>query len=120
MVVDFAQRGNTISFKKHLRAILKTYKDKRKIIVYVYNVRYHHVKALRPFLKEHHELEIRYLPAYSLDLNPVERVWWYMRKRITHNRYLSSIKERIAKFWRLLSGCLIPNNLLKNVCVTNY
>lgn len=120
LVVNFAQRGNTVSFKKHLKTILRTYKDKRKIIVYVDNVRYHHAKALRHFLDAHTELEIRYLPAYSPDLNPVERVWWYMRKRITHNRYLSSIKERIAKFWRLLSHCLMPNNILKNICVINY
>ncbi len=59
-------------------------------------------------------------PAYSPDLNPVERVWWYMRKSITHNRYLSSIKERMAKFWRLLSQALKLNEILKNICVINF
>ena len=120
LVVNFAPKGNTITFKKHLKTILKTCKSKQKIILYVDNVRYHHAKALKPFLLAHPELEIRYLPAYSPDLNPVERVWWYMRKRITHNRYLASIKERIAKFWQLFSACLKPNKLLKNICVINY
>ena len=120
LVVNFAQKGNTQTFKKHLRKILGTYKNKQKIILYVDNVRYHHAKALKTFLRAHQELEIRYLPAYSPDLNPVERVWWYMRKRITHNRYLSSIKERITKFWQLFSACLIPNKLMKNICVINY
>ena len=120
LVVNFAQKGNTETFKRHLRKILRTYKDKRKIIVYVDNVRYHHAKKLKPFLEAHSELEICFLPAYSPDLNPVERVWWYMRKSITHNRYLSSIKERIAKFWKLLSKCLKPNKILKNICVINY
>lgn len=120
LVVNFAQKGNTETFKRHLKKILRTYKDKRKIIVYVDNVRYHHAKKLKPFLEAHSELEIRFLPAYSPDLNPVERVWWYMRKSITHNRYLSSIKERIAKFWKLLSKCLKPNKILKNICVINY
>ena len=120
LTINFAQKGNTKSFKKHLKTILRTYKDKRKIIVYVDNVRYHHAKALKPFLQVHQKLEIHYLPAYSPDFNPVERVWWYMRKSITHNRYLSSIKERIAKFWQLFSKCLKPNDLLKNVCVINY
>jgi len=120
LVVNFAPKGNTITFKKHLKTILKTCKSKQKIILYVDNVRYHHAKALKPFLLAHPELEIRYLPAYSPDLNPVERVWWYMRKRITHNRYLASIKERIAKFWQLFSACLKTNKLLKNICVINY
>ena len=60
-------------------------KDKRKIIVYVDNVPYHHTKKLKPFLEVHSELKIRFLPAYSRYLNPIERVWWYMRKSITHN-----------------------------------
>jgi transposase len=120
LAVNFAPKGNTLTFKKHLRTILRTYKHKRKIILYVDNVRYHHAKALNPFLQAHPNMEIRYLPACSPDMNPVERVWRYMRKRITHNRYLSSIKERIAKFWRLFSSCLMPNHTLKNICVINY
>ena len=120
LVASFAQTGNADTFKKHLRKVLKAYTGKQKIIIYVDNVRFHHAKTLKPFLEAYPELEIRYLPAYSPDLNPVERVWWYMRKRITHNRYLSSIKERIAKFWRLLSSCLKPNEMLKNICVINF
>jgi transposase len=120
LVANFAQNGNAETFKKHLRKVLRAYKGKMKIIIYVDNVRFHHAKILKPFLEAHPELEIRYLPAYSPDLNPVERVWWYMRKSITHNRYLSSIKERIAKFWRLLSIGLIPNYKLKNICVINF
>ncbi len=120
LVANFAQAGNADTFKKHLRKVLRAYKEKRKIIIYVDNVRFHHAKILKPFLEAHPKLEIRYLPAYSPDLNPVERVWWYMRKSITHNRYLSSLKERIAKFWLLLSGSLKPNNTLKNICVINF
>jgi transposase len=120
LVANFAQNGNAETFKKHLRKVLRAYKGKQKIIIYVDNVRFHHAKILKPFLEAHPELEIRYLPAYSPDLNPVERVWWYMRKSITHNRYLSSIKERIDKFWRLLSIGLMPNYKLKNICVINF
>lgn len=120
LVANFAQTGSTDTFKQHLKRVLRAYAGKQKIIIYVDNVRFHHAKKLKPFWEAHPELEIRYLPAYSPDLNPVERVWWYMRKSITHNRYLSSLKERIAKFWRLLSGCLMPNLLLKNICVIKF
>ena len=119
IVAGFAPKGNTETFKKHLRAILRAYKGIKKIIVYVDNVKFHHAKVLKFFLAAHPELEIRYLPAYSPDMNPVERAWWYMRKKITHNRYLSSIKERIAKFWQLFSHYLKPNEELKNTCVIN-
>jgi transposase len=84
------------------------------------NVSFHRARGLQGVLAAHPQLELRYLPAYSPDLNPVERVWWYMRKCITHNHYLSSLKERIAKFWRLFSATLMPNELLKNICAINY
>jgi len=103
-----------------LKKVLRTYKEKHKIILFVDNVQFHHAKLLKPFLAAHPKLEIRYLPAYSPDLNPVERVWWYMRKSITHNRYLSSLKERIAKFWQLFSSADRPNDLIKNICVTKF
>jgi len=120
LVVSFAVKGNSKTFKKHLKKVLRTYRDKDKIIMYLDNVSFHRAKNLKPFLEANSKLEIRYLPAYSPDFNPVERVWWYMRKSITHNRYLVSIKERVAKFWRLLSQCLQPNELLKNICVIKY
>ena len=74
-VANFAGAGNAKTFKKHLRRVLWAYRAKRKILIFVDNVRFHHAKALKPFLEAHPELEIRYLPAYSPDLNPVERVW---------------------------------------------
>lgn len=120
LTVNFADKGNYLSFKRHLKKLLYTYRTKNKIIVYADNVRFHHAKLLQAFLKAHPKLEIRYLPPYSPDLNPVERVWWYMRKSITHNRYLTSLKKRIAKFWRLLSHTLKPNDFLKNICVIKY
>ena len=120
LTVSFAEKGNCQSFKKHLKKVLRAYQDKSKIIIYVDNVRFHRAKALNLFLKTHTKLEIRYLPPYSPDLNPVERIWWYMRKSITHNRHLVSLKERIAKFWCLFSPCLMPNELLKRLCVINY
>jgi len=120
LTATFADKGNTLSFKKHLRKVLRLYNDRSRIVIYVDNVRFHHARALRPFLAAHPRLEIRYLPPYSPDLNPVERLWWYMRKRIIHNRFLESIKERIAKFWKLFSPALKPNPKFKRICVVNF
>jgi transposase len=120
LVTSFAKTINVQSFKKYLRKVLRVYSEEKKIITYVDNVSFHRARGLQELLAAHPRLELRYLPAYSPDLNPVECAWWYMRKRITHNRYLSSLKERIAKFWRLFSSALIPNELLKNICAINY
>ena len=46
------------------------------------NVRYYHAKRLKPTLERYkHRIELIFLPPYSPDLNPVERLWWLMRKK---------------------------------------
>ena len=80
------------------------------------NVRYHHAKRLKPILEKHKQkIELVYLPAYSPDLNPIERIWWYMRKKITHNRYLESMNDRIAKFMELMKTFENENQLGKSL-----
>lgn len=84
------------------------------------NVRYHHATYLKPFLNKNKErLELLFLPAYSPDLNPMERVWWYMRKKITHNRYTDTLNERVKHFWKLFSTFQKHNTFIPNLCNIN-
>lgn len=63
------------SFKKYLKKVLYKYNNKEKIVMILDNVRYHHAKLIKPFLEKHDQkLELMYLPPYSPDLNPMERV----------------------------------------------
>ena len=72
----------------------------RKLYMLLDNVRYHHAKRLKPILERYkHKIELVFLPPYSLDLNPVERVWWLMRKTVTHNRWVQSIAIIHIKFF---------------------
>jgi len=119
IVISFENRGNAKTFKKHLKKVVKSFKDK-KIILILDNVKYHHANRLKPFINQHaNNLELMFLPPYCPDLNPIERVWWFMRKKITHNRYLESLDERKAKFWIMFSKFIYPNDQLKKLCVLN-
>ncbi|KAA6323341.1 hypothetical protein EZS27_027211 [termite gut metagenome] len=65
------------------------------------NVRFHHAKRLKPVLERYrHRMELVFLPPCSPDLNPIERVWWLMRKRVTHNRWVKTMGERVDEFER--------------------
>lgn len=118
--ISFHKKGNYKSFKKHLKKILYSYKNHSKIIMVLDNVRYHHAKLLKNWLKNNPKLELVYLPPYSPELNPIERAWWFMRKKITHNRYVNSMNERVAAFWKMFSHFQKPNEELKTVCEINY
>ena len=74
------------------------------------------VAAENLFLRQHRRvLRLFFLPPYSPQLNPIERVWKLTRRLATHNRYfatlgelLSAVQERFA-LWRT------PNQML---CLT--
>lgn len=120
MTINFCEKGNAKTFKKHLKKVLYEYREYSKIIMVVDNVRYHHSKYIKKWLLLNPKLELFYLSPYSPELNPIERAWWYMRKKITHNRFIKSLKERKKAFWKMFSHFLKPNDVLPNICVINY
>lgn len=115
VVTSKADRGNTISFFSFLLLVVKTYHE-RKVVMVLDNVPYHHAKRLKPILQRYkHRIELVYLPPYSPDLNPIERVWWYMRKKITHNRYVQNLQDRITNFDLFISHFKVENEIGKNL-----
>jgi transposase len=120
ITVSFHQKGNYQSFKRHLKKVLHDYEASSSIIMVVDNVRFHHAKLLKKWLHQHPKLELMYLPPYSPELNPVERAWWYMRKKITHNRFISSMQDRKKAFWQLFSHFQKPNKKLTTICEISY
>ena len=121
-IAKTAEKGNAITFNRFLKKIIHKYKNvDGKIYMILDNVRFHHAKKLKPFLEKHkNKLELIYLSPYSPDFNPTERVWWYMRKKISHNRYTNSLYDRLKAFWKLVSPFENSNDFIKNLCNINY
>jgi transposase len=115
VITDVADKGNTKTFFKFLIKVAKVYPDS-KVVMVVDNVRYHHAKRLKPILRKYeNRIELVYLPAYSPDLNPIERIWWYMRKKIARNRYIETMEERLIKFNEFMNQFLCENSLGKSL-----
>jgi len=81
------------------------------------NARWHRSKILKEFFEANQQrLVFIFLPAYSPEFNPIERVWRITRRKVTHNRYFPSIEDLrlslVSQFiiWRL------PNLSLKVLC----
>ena len=67
-------------------------------IVVMDNMRSHHVKAVRKILEER-SLKVLYLPPYSPDLNPIEKMWSKMKA--------------ILRGWKIRSLHLLPDAIQK-------
>jgi len=49
---------------------------------------------LQPWLKKNRKtLTLLFLPPYSPDFNPIERVWKLTRRLATHNRFFASLDD---------------------------
>lgn len=85
---------NCYTFLKFLRKI--TAHSSKKTVLIADNARYHHAKVHKDWRNacvDHFSLD--FLPPYSPELNPIERVWKFTRRACTHNRYFFSIDHVI-------------------------
>ena len=64
-----------------------------KIYIILDNASYHHSKVVRGYIKTKRRIKLIFLPPYSPNLNPIERLWRLMHQKLTWNRYFPSYKE---------------------------
>jgi transposase len=112
------QEASTFSgqtFGDFIRYLLQSTQE--KIFLILDNARWHRPKDLKEFFEANRQrLEFIFLPPYSPELNPIERVWRITRRKVTHNRYFPSTENlRLAlvsefTIWKL------PNLSLKVLC----
>ncbi len=82
-------------FMKHLFRVGKV--SGRRVAVIADNATYHHARLHKEWREAHSVgFELDFLPPYSPELNPIERVWKLTRRLCTHNRYFSTLDEVIT------------------------
>lgn len=92
----------TISFFKKIE---KAYPQKNKIHVFCDNARYYRNKAVTEYIKSS-KIQLHFLPPYSPNLNPIERLWKWMKERIIYNTYYQEFEDfklAVFGFFSLLS-----------------
>jgi transposase len=83
-------------FARHLNDVRLALRRYQKVHVICDNARYHKYGAVAQFLKAHGDrVVLHYLPKYSPDCNPVERVWWRLREAITRNHRCATLSELV-------------------------
>lgn len=88
-------------------------KDKQIILV-VDNASWHHSKQL----KLPRNIILHFLPPYSPELNPIERLWLWMKNNYLSNRIFKGMEDILqagVRAWRN-----VTEEIVKSVCRVNY
>jgi len=108
---------NAVTFRTFLRRLLRQQTPGRRMIVVLDNARYHHARLLAAFLHRHaRQLRLLFLPPYSPQLAPIERVWKLTRRLATHNRYFATLGEVLEAVNASFDRWRRPNKVLHRLC----
>jgi transposase len=113
LLTQKAATFNAETFENFLCHLLRS--TTGTIFIILDNARWHRAKKLKPLFAEGRIIPI-YLPPYSPELNPIERVWRITRRQTTHNRYFCSIEDLETALTSCFAKWEHPNNTLKTLC----
>ena len=87
-----------------------------KINIIADNARYYRSKLVSEYLKKNKRIQLIFLPPYSPNLNLIERLWRFFKRKITYNKYYEKFavfKEKCLDFLRQLH--LYKEELIKTM-----
>ena len=89
----------------------------RRVAVIIDNAKYHHATLHAAWrAKQEPNFIMSYLPPYSPDLNPIERVWKLTRRLCLHNRYFPHLNGVISAVEEQFAYWTKPNEMLRRLC----
>lgn len=89
----------------------------RRVIVIIDNAKYHHATLHAEWRRRQEPgFVLLFLPPYSPQLNPIERVWKLLRKLWLHNRHFPTLDELIAIVDAQFTIWSRPNRALRRLC----
>ena len=88
---------NALTFEAFLKTLLRHRSRGTRMVIVLDNATYHHAVLLAPWLRRYRKvLILRFLPPYSPQRAPIERVWKLARRLATHNHFFATLDEWLA------------------------
>jgi len=90
------------------------------VVVITDNAKYHHAKLHADWRTQQvPKFVMDFLPPYSPELNPIERLWKLTRRLCLHNRYFPTLEDVVksveSQFIEWTSG----NEAVRKLCAIN-
>ena len=113
------KRVNGSSMCDLLRAIRLKHPKVKKIHLILDNAPYNKSNQVRD-LAWKLKIKILYLPAYSPNLNPIERLWKFMKKEVMANRYYPDLETFQKELMLFLRGIRKHRQELSTLITDNF
>ena len=113
------KRVNGSSMCDLLRAIRLKHPKVKKIHLILDNAPYNKSNQVRDLAREL-KIKILYLPAYSPNLNPIERLWKFMKKEVMANRYYPDLETFQKELMLFLRGIRKHRQELSTLITDNF
>lgn len=113
ILIQEDQSLNAESTIRLIKKIEEAYPSKHKVHVFCDNAPYYRNKTVKDYLKTS-KVIFHFLPPYSPNLNPIERMWKWMKERVIYNtyyEYFADFREAILGFFATLSIAVAESNL---------
>jgi transposase len=112
------EKFNAVTFFKFMKELRRvTAATRRRVVVISDNAKYHHARLHKEWRAENSEkFALEYLPPYSPELNPIERVWKLTRRKATHNRYFPTLDDIINAVEETFCEWKNGNETLRRLC----
>lgn len=120
LFVGYAYTFNSETFQAFLDAFMAMHgEDEKRILLVVDNASWHKRAARKLAIEQPGRFGVLFLPAYSPDLNPIERLWWLTRRVCTHNKYFNWLDDLAATLLGFFAAHAGPNDVLRSLCAIN-
>jgi len=97
IVTDFPKSVNKESTDRLCRRIEKRHPKAKKIHLFIDNASYYTAKWLKEQLKlRKSKIVLHFLPTHSPNLNIIERLWKFLKKKILYNTYYEKYEDFLS------------------------
>jgi transposase len=86
---------NAQQFVNLLRLLRASHPETERFILYLDNAKYYHAEVVQEYVARHPEFHLEFLPAYSPNLNLIERLWKFLRKK-AFTRWHKTFEDLVA------------------------
>lgn len=115
------EKFNAVTFHVFLKQLRQAgSQNGRRVAVIIDNARYHHAKLHADWRSQQApQFVLDFLPPYSPDLNPIERLWKLTRKLCLHNRYFPTLDAVIQSVESQFNAWTAGNETIRKLCAIN-